>query len=94
MKRKTTKVTHNKGFGILDRVKERKAAVKAIAALRSLVKKASEDLSVADYYASRLGHDLCNLEITLNEMLPAFGSHVPLLVNLFEDGDSERAAKS
>jgi len=88
MKRKTTKVTHKKGFGILDRVKERKAAVKAIAALRSLVKKASEDLSVADYYANRLGHDLSNLEMTLDEMLPAVGSHVPILQNLFEeDGD-------
>ena len=83
MKTKTTTSTRKKGFGILDRDKDRKAAVKAIAALRSFVRKASADLSVADYYANRLGHDLSNLEVTLNEMLPPVASSAPTLRDLF-----------
>ncbi len=40
------------------RDKERKFAIKAVTALAGLVKRAAADLSVPEYYANRLEHDL------------------------------------
>lgn len=92
MRAQTQTATTKRRFGILDRDKERKAAIEALMALRSLAKKAAADLSIPEYYANRLGHDLSNIEITLNEMLPPVGSRVPILRDLFiEEPETARS---
>ncbi len=85
MRAKTNRATPKRRFGVLDRDKERKAAIKALAALRGLAQKAAADLSVPEYYSCRLGHDLSNLEMTINELLPPIGTRVPILRDLFEE---------
>jgi hypothetical protein len=80
MKKQTTNKTKTKatrskqGFGVLDPVKERKVANKAIAALRGLAKRVGYDLSIHECHSNRLRYELGLIEDTLNELLPPPGS--------------------
>ncbi len=88
MRAQTHTLKQIRRFGTLDRDKERVAAIKALKVLRSLAKKAAADLSVPEYYSNRLGHDLSNIEMTINELLPAIGTRASILQDLFVEEET------
>jgi|SRR5580693_4993679 hypothetical protein len=88
MKSKTKTAKAKRGFGVLDREKARKDAVRAVKLLRKVSKDAGADLSVNEVYPARLNYELGHIEMTLNEMLPPNGAEPkPTLRGLFEEDE-------
>ena len=88
MKSKTTTAKTKRGFGVLDRDKARKDAVRAVKLLRKVATYAGADLSVNEIYPARLNYELGGIEMTLNEMLPPTGAEPkPTLRGLFEEDE-------
>ena len=92
--KKTKAVKAKRGFGVLDREKARKDAIRAVKVLRKVAKDAGTDLSVHEVYSNRLRHELDLLEQKNNEMLPPVGSEPKAcLRGLFEEDDAEQLAR-